>query len=124
MTTLTMGERDEEFILSEANGQLSRSNATLKSGQNLKAGTLLKDDGIGKLIAATGSLNTAGDLVTPIAGILCRTTDATGGDVNVSIIDQAAEVKDAFLTYPTESTAGGEKAASKESLRALGIKVR
>ncbi|MGR9252734.1 head decoration protein [Rhizobium leguminosarum] len=124
MTTLTMGERDEEFILSEANGQLSRSNATLKSGQNLKSGTLLKDDGTGKLIAATGSLNTAGDLVTPIAGILCRTTDATGGDVSVSILDKDAEVKDAFLTYPTESTAGGEKAASKESLLALGIKVR
>ncbi|KEC73157.1 phage protein [Rhizobium leguminosarum bv. phaseoli CCGM1] len=124
MTTLTMGERDEEFILSEANGQLSRSNATLKSGENLKAGTLLKDDGTGKLIAATGSLNTAGDLVTPIAGILCRTTDATGGDVSVSILDKDAEVKDAFLTYPTETTAGGEKAASKESLLALGIKVR
>lgn len=125
MTTLTMGARDEEFILSEANGQLSRSNATLKSGQNLISGTLLEDDGTGKLIASSGDLNTAGDeLTTPIAGVLCRTTDATDGDVEVAILDKDAEVKDAFLTYPAESTAGGEKAAAQASLLALGIKVR
>jgi hypothetical protein len=40
------------------------------------------------------------------------------------ILDAHAEVKDGYLIYPDESTAGGEKAAAIASLLALGIKVR
>ncbi|RWO57135.1 head decoration protein [Mesorhizobium sp.] len=125
MTTQTMGARDEEFILAELDGALSRSNATLKLGENLAAGTVLEDDGAGKLIACSGDLNTAGDeLVTPVAGILCRTTDATDADTDVAILDATSAVKDDLVVYPTESTAGGEKVAVVASLLALGIKVR
>lgn len=124
MTTQTMGPRDEEFILAELDGGISRSNKTLKLGQNLEAGTVLQDYGDGKLIAHAGALNTAGDVVVAVAGILCRTTDATDADTDVAVLDQDAAVKDPFLIYPTESTAGGEKAAVIESLASLGIKVR
>lgn len=124
MTTQTMGPRDEEFILAELDGGISRSNKTLKLGQNLEAGTVLQDYGDGKLIAHAGALTTAGDIAVAVAGILCRTTDATNADTDVAVLDQDAAVKDAYLTYPTESTAGGEKAAVIESLLSLGIKVR
>lgn len=124
MTTQTMGPRDEEFILAELDGGISRSNKTLKQGQDLEAGTVLQDYGDGKLIAHAGALNTAGDVDVAVAGILCRNTDATDADIDVAIIDQDAAVKDAFLIYPTESTAGGEKAAVIASLLARGIKVR
>ncbi|TIN41386.1 MAG: head decoration protein [Mesorhizobium sp.] len=124
MPTLTMGPRDEEFILAEIEF-ISRSNKTLKLGEDLAAGTVLEDDGTGKLIACSGDLNTAGDaLVTAVAGILCRTTDATDADTEVAVLDWGAAVKDDFIVYPTESTAGGEKAAVIASLLALGIKVR
>ncbi|RWQ35517.1 MAG: head decoration protein [Mesorhizobium sp.] len=124
MTTQTMGARDEEFILAELDGALSRSNATLKLGENLAAGTVLEDDGAGKLIACSGDLATDGTLVTAVAGILCRTTDATDADTDVAILDDTSAVKDDLVVYPTESTAGGEKVAVVASLLALGIKVR
>lgn len=113
------------FLQSEANGFLSRETATVKSGENLVAGQVVQFDGT-ELVACSGDLNTAGDaLVTEVAGILFDAIDATDGAVdNCVYIARDAEVKDDAVTYPTESTAGGEKAAVIESLKLLGIRPR
>ncbi|RWI92860.1 head decoration protein [Mesorhizobium sp.] len=97
--------------------------ATVASGQVLKAGEVVQLEG-GKLIAATGLLS--GDaLVTDVIGVMFEAVDASGGDVaNRCYIARAAELKDGLLTYPAESTAGGEKAATVASLKKLGIAPR
>lgn len=124
MATLTESRHAGEFLISQANGNRSREVATVKSGQDLVAGQVVQFSA-GELIAASGDLDTAGDLDTQVAGIIWDNVDATGGAVaNCLYIARDAEVKDAALTYPDESTAGGEKAATVASLAALGIIVR
>lgn len=123
MTTLTEGPRNAGFILSEANGNRSRENGTLVSGQNLSAGRVLMDNGSGKLTALT-AVGTAGDLDGAAVGILIESTDASNGDVAVAYLARDAEVNGTTIIHPTESTGGGEEAASIESLAALGIIVR
>ncbi|MEJ6845097.1 head decoration protein [Sinorhizobium fredii] len=124
MTVFTEAAHTAEFILSEANGHRSRENGTLASGENLPAGTVLQDNGAGKLIAFDGDTNTAGSLVTEAAGILLAATDATDGDVEVAYVARDAEVNLKLLTYPAESTAGGEEADTIASLKLLGIITR
>lgn len=124
MATQTMGARAEEFILSEANGSRSREDGTVASGRSLTAGTLVQDNGSGKLVASDGNLNTDGTVTTAVKGILLADVDATSADTAGAYLARDAEVKDAFLTYPTESTAGGEKDACQASLADLGIIVR
>lgn len=126
MTIKTEGRHAGEFIVSEAEGTRSRDVVTVKSGENLVAGQVVQDDGSGNMIAADGALNTAGDaLVTAVAGIMFDNVDASGGAVdNAVMIARDAEVNDEELTYPNETTAGGEKAATQASLKALGIITR
>lgn len=95
MSTLTQGRRAAEFILSEANGNYSRQNGVLISGQNLAAGTVLK---------ASGSKLTAYTVASAPVGILLEATDASAGDVACAYIARAAEVKLALLTYPPDVT--------------------
>jgi hypothetical protein len=91
----------------------------------LKAGQVVQLSA-GKLIACSGLLDTAGTaLVTAADGILFDAVDASGGDVADCVyIARDAEVKDDLITYPTESTAGGEKAAVVASLKSLHIRPR
>jgi hypothetical protein len=112
-----------EFIMSEASRSRSRENGILITGQNLAVGTVVELSGA-KLTALTGALNTAGDLVTAAVGILIYAADATDADVPVAYIARDAEVNQKLLVFPTESTAGGEEAATIASLAALGIIVR
>lgn len=120
MTTLTETAHAAEFILSEANGQRSRANGTLVTGQDLAAGTVLMDNGSDKLTAFTASGETGDDAV----GILLYNVDATDADVEVSYIARDAEVNLKLLTYPAETTDGGEEAATIASLAALNIITR
>lgn len=125
MTTVTETVHAGEFLQSEANGFLSREAATVASGQNLKAGQVVELSA-GKLIACSGLLDTAGSsLVTAAVGILFDAVNASAGDVADCVyIAREAEVKDDLITYPTETTAGGEKAAVIASLKALHIRPR
>lgn len=124
MTTLTEGRRAVEFILSEANGTRSRENGVAKQGEVLKAGTVVEFDGT-KLVACSGIRDTAGDLVTPAAGIVLHRVDATAADAPVAYLARDAEVKEPYLTYPALSSALDEKAACNRSLEDdLGIIVR
>lgn len=124
MTTKTEPLHAGGFIVSEANGFRSRETATVLSGQNLVVGEVVQLSGT-KLIAADGSLDTAGDVVTPVVGIMHAAVDASSADVdNAVYIARDAEVVDADITYPDETTAGGEKVATVASLAALGIIAR
>lgn len=113
-----------EFLLSEANGNRSRESASVASGQTLKAGQAVMMSA-GKLVAHDGTLNSDGSVTTAAAGILLAPVDASGGEVaDCAYIARDAEVNDNLVTYPAESSAGGEKAAVVASLADLGIIVR
>lgn len=122
MTVFTEAEHPAEFILSEANGQRSRENGTLVSGQDLAAGSLLKDNGSGKLTEATAELDSDNNLVNPLLGILIYNVDASAGDVAVSYLARDAEVNGNYLTYPSDSDT--QQTAFEEGLASLGIIVR
>ena len=127
MVVKTEARHTAEFILSEGPGSISRESGTVLKGQKLKAGEVVQLSGA-KLIAADGLLNTAGDVQTEVAGIVIDAIDAsaTGADADVAAayIARLAEVNNNLLTYPTESTAGGEKAGVNASLAKLNIIAR
>ena len=109
MTTLTQGARSSEFILSEANGQLSRENGT--AGATLPAGEVVKIS-TNKLVSYDGSGTVAGIVIND-----CVLDD------EVAYIARDAEVKEAFLTS-TEQTDGTIDTGATTGLTALGIIVR
>lgn len=111
----TEGNHPEEFLFSEGNGNISREKGTVSGGQGvLKAGQVLQITG-GELVAITGTVNTAGDIVTPAAGVLSYDVDTTGGDVlNVPYIARDAEVVSVKLTLPGGTT---QKNAAIKSLK-------
>jgi hypothetical protein len=109
MTTLTQGARSSEFILSEANGQLSRENGT--GGATLSAGAVVKAS-TGKLVSYNGSGTVVGVVIND-----CVLDDP------VAYIARDAEVKFDYLTS-TEATDGELDAGAIAGLLALGIVVR
>jgi len=112
-----------EFILSEANGQRSRENGTVVSGQNLEAGTVVMDNGSGKLTAYTAEEVTDGG-VHEAVGIILYPADATDGDVDVAYLARDAEVNLNLLVYPEETTDGDEEQHTVDSLKLIGIIAR
>jgi len=125
MTALNETLHAGGFIVTEANGFRSRGVCTVLTGLTLKAGQVVQDNGAGKKVAFTGLVDSNGDVITQAAGILFDAVDSTGGDVaGAVIVDNDAEVRLADLTYPAETTAGGEEAATIASLALLGIKTR
>lgn len=124
MPVLEEAAHAAEFILSEANGHRSRESGTLASGQNLAAGTVLQLNGSSKLVAFDADTNTAGDLLDQAVGIIIGAGDASDGDIEVAYIARDAEVNLKLLTYPAETTAGGQRADMIASLKLLGIIAR
>lgn len=106
MVTLNEGQHMGEFLVSEANGTLSREEGTLKNNQDLVDGTVLMLDGDSELVEHDGVVLTDGTLETDVAGILLGNHDTTangpGGnaDKKVAYIARLAEVKDELLNYP------------------------
>ena len=127
MTVFTEGRHAAEFILSEANGQSSRENGTVASGEILAAGQVVQFD-TGKLVAFDGATNSAGDLVVEAAGILIEPIDAsatgTNADTPAAYSARDAEANDNLLTFPEETSGGNEHANAVASLALLGILVR
>ncbi len=126
MATKTEPLHTGGFIASEANGERSRETGTVVSGQDLKAGEVVQLDSNGKLTAADGIPNSDDlELDTPVVGIMFAAIDATGGDIaNAVYIARDAEVVDADITYPDESSPGSEKDQTVASLALLGIIAR
>lgn len=122
MATFNEPVRPLEFMISEANGQLSREQVTIVSGAGaLKAGTVL-----GK-ISASGKYQTydnasATAAVNAAAAILCYDVDATSADQIASVIVRQAEVHSAGLLWGTNDSTG--ITAGKADLLALGVIVR
>jgi hypothetical protein len=103
-----------EFLLSEAPGALSREEITVKSGEDLAAGQVLRLDS-DKYVAYDDASQEA-------VGILLDAVDATEGDKKGVIIERLAEVKAAALDWSTSDSSA--KTAGIADLLARNIKVR
>lgn len=106
MQVYELGAPNCGFILSEANGHRSRENGVVASGAGeLKAGTVVMDNGSGKLVAFTGEESTAYGGANEAVGVIMYNVDATDEDVAVAYIARDAEVNFHGLIYPAASTA-------------------
>lgn len=121
MTTKTETGHAGGFIISEANGNRSRDNVTILSGQNLLAGTVLgKITAGGKYVAFdTGN----GDGSETGAAILLAACDATGGDKAAAVIARDAEVNGDELVFKVQSPMDDVEDA-RAGLLANGIVIR
>jgi hypothetical protein len=127
MTTVVKTEPQHrgEFLVSEANGSLSREVGTLSSGNVAKDGRVVKLVG-GELVPATGS-NAAGVSDEAIVGIVLGDHDATAADLKgVVYIARLSEVKASAVTL--HAVVGGGAAAAtqavKDALAKLNIVLR
>ncbi len=111
---LTEGRWAAEFIMSEANGNRSRENGTVASGQTLVAGQLVQLSGP-NLVAWAGT-------GTATVGIMINNVDATDGAVDAAYIARDAEVNFNLLTFPTGSDDDDDEGVA--SLLLLGIIAR
>ena len=121
MTTLTEKRHTGEFILSEANGQRSRETVTIKSGEDLEAGTVL-----GKITATSKYVaydNDSGDGSEVAFAVLIGACDATGGDTEAAVIARHAEVNGNCLVWKDASPSSGPTAGTADLLT-VGIIVR
>jgi hypothetical protein len=110
MTTLTQSPRVGEFILSEANGSLSRTSITVVSG----AGSLESGSVMGVITASSKYTlfnPAAEDGSETAAAILYSKVDATSADQDAVVISRLAEVKNAFLQWKTGVTANQKTTA-------------
>ncbi|MET3995837.1 hypothetical protein ABID65_007509 [Bradyrhizobium sp. S3.9.2] len=127
MTTVVKTEPQHrgEFLVSEANGSLSREVGTLSSGNVAKDGRVVKLVA-GELVPATGS-NASGVSDEAIAGIIYGDHDATAADLKgVVYIARLAEAK-ASAVVLHGVTGGGAAAATKavtDALAKLNIVLR
>lgn len=116
---LTQGVQTGEWLLSEADGQRSRSKATvtISGAVALPSGTTLgRVTASGKLIKYS---NAASDGSQQVVAILLNALPGVNGDYQAAVVDVDAEVMGAMLNGRT-----GVDAAGIADLLALGIKVR
>lgn len=101
-----------EFLVSEANGGLSRETITVISGQDLAAGTVLG------LITASGKYTIlapgASDGSEVAAGVLYDAVDASTGDALGVAVVRLAEVNSAELVWPDGISAGQKATAGTQ----------
>lgn len=115
MVVKTEGQHAGEFIVSEANGTLSREVGTLLANEVLIDGQVLAL-AAGKLKASDGV--TSGEVV---VGVVIGAHDATGADkANVPYIARLAELKSALVT--AEDVSGA--VVDEDALNALNIVLR
>lgn len=126
----TEGQHKGEFLLSEANGTLSREKGILSSGQVVEDGRLLKWSG-SELVEAAGTIDSALDSTEDIAGIAYGSYDASadgpGGAVDTPIvyIARMAEVKaSAVVLHESAVSATQKTAALTAALAAMNIILR
>lgn len=121
-TVFTEQEWPAEFLISEANGTLSRENVTLApQTSGLKAGTVL-----GKITASgkyTEYDNAASDGSEVASAILLAETVESTVDQQVAVIDIQAEVQTSLLVWKTGLSAG-DKTAGLADLLTRFIKAR
>jgi hypothetical protein len=114
MTVKTEGQHKGEFLVSEANGTLSREVGTLASGNTVNDGQVLALSG-GKLVASVGN---AGSEV--LVGIVLGSHDASAADKpDVPYVARLAEVDGSLVTV--DATDPEPDAAVWTELKALNI---
>lgn len=115
MTTLNEGFHVGEFLLSEANGELSREQITVaQTGAAMVSGTVLgKVTASGKYKAYS---NAASDGTEVAAAVLWNELSAATGDVKATVIARQAEVMASAMT--------GLDTPARADLAALGVIVR
>ena len=86
MTVLTEGQHTGEFLVTEANGSLSRETVTVLSGQNLNAGHVLGKVAVGTATGAAVSGNTGNGTI----GTVSAGATAKAGVYTATCIDPAA----------------------------------
>lgn len=86
MTVLTEGQHTGEFLVTEANGSLSRETVTVLSGQNLKAGHVLGKVAVGTATGAAVSGNTGNGTI----GAVSAGATAKAGVYTATCIEPAA----------------------------------
>ena len=87
MTELTEGQHKAEFIVTEANGSLSRETVTVLSGQNLKPGHVLGKVTVGAATGAAASGNTGNGTI----GTVSAGSTAKQGVYQVTCIEPATD---------------------------------
>ncbi len=122
MTVFSEGRYTAEFLVSEANGTLSRDVVTIMSGAGeLAAGAVLgKVTASGKYTALAPAANDGSEAA---AAILYEGADVTAADVKRTSVLRDAEVNGAELVWPTGITEP-QKATAISQLAAHGILVR
>lgn len=110
MTTLTEGQHKGEFIVfaNDINqGNLSFDAATFASGNGvILDGTIVKNNGSGKVVPITGLVDSDDSVAEDVAGIAYGTVDTTNGDVKGAIVARLAVVDSTKLTIPGSNDAG------------------
>lgn len=121
MTTLTETTHAGGAIISEANGNRSRDNVTVVSGQDLEANAVLgKVTASGKYAAYDSN---AADGTETAAAVLIGKCDATAGDTAAAVLARDCEVNGDELVYQTSSPAQ-DTAGAATDLASVGIIVR
>lgn len=110
MTTFTEGRHAAGFIISEANGSLSRDNGTVKAGEVLSAGEIIAFDG-DELVAWTSG---------GAAGVMLYRVDASAQGTPAAFLARQAEVNAELLVYPDDV----EEADALAALAERGIVAR
>ena len=121
MTTLTEQGHAGGFIISEANGNRSRENVTIVSGEDLEAGCFLGKITSGGKYAHYN--NGASDGTQTAVAVLIAKCDATGGDVAAAVIARDAEVNADELVWIDDSPSS-DVTAGLADLAAVGILAR
>ena len=126
METFTEKARNLAFLLSEANGYLSREVLTIKSGAGvLEAGTLLGKITVGGKYVPSPNAEVVGKEGAETAvAILGYGVDATDADVDVLCVTNDAEVKEPMLIFDASVDDSTKRTAKLTQLRAVNIKAR
>jgi len=129
MTTVVKTESQHrgEFLLSQANGSLSREVGVLAAGNVAKDGRAVKLVG-GKLVPTAGTSHTDGTSDEAVVGIVLGDHDASATGANADVpgvvyIARLSEVKGALVTLHAVSGGGAATAtaAVKGALAKLNI---
>lgn len=126
MTVFTKGKNACEGLMSEAAGQRSRDEITIKAGSGIVApmtvlGKIAAD---GKFIPSPAAEVVGSEGAEVAVAVNLYGVDATTADVKVAAITRDAEINGNFLTYDASRNLAGERLAARVDLAAEGIIIR